>query len=108
MLYELRTYESVPGRMPALAARFRDHTFALFEKHGLELVFMAMTEFGENSNNELVYVLRFQSYQEMQDRWAAFQADPEWRRARQESEKDGPLVARVSRRLLNAAAFEKS
>jgi len=108
VLYELRTYESVPGRMPALAARFRDHTFGLFEKHGLELVFMAMTEFGENSNNELVYVLRFQSYQEMQERWAAFQADPEWRRARQESEKDGPLVARVSRRLLNAAAFEKS
>jgi hypothetical protein len=108
VLYELREYESVPGRMPALVARFRDHTLGLFEKHGLELVFMTVTEFGANSNNELVYVLRFQSYQEMQERWAAFQGDPEWRRVRQESEKDGPLVARLSRRLLNAAAFEQS
>ena len=107
MLYELREYESVPGRMPLLAARFRDHTLRLFEKHGLEMVFIAVTEFGDNSNNQLVYVLRFGSYQEMQERWAAFQGDPEWLAARQESEKNGPLVARVTRRLLNAAAFER-
>jgi hypothetical protein len=108
MLYELREYESVPGRMPALVSRFRDHTLGLFEKHGIEVVFMSLTEFGGNSNNELVYVVRFDSYQQMQECWASFQADPDWQQARRESEKDGPLVARLSRRLLNGAAFEKS
>jgi hypothetical protein len=62
VLYELREYESVPGRMPALVARFRDHTLGLFDKHGFDLVFMTVTEFGDNSNNELVYALRFASY----------------------------------------------
>ena len=107
MLYELREYEVVPGRMPALVARFREHTLRLFEKHGLEVVFMTLTEVGDNSNNQLVYALRFRSYQEMQERWTAFLGDPEWLRARQESEKAGPLVARVSRRLLNETAFEE-
>ncbi len=108
MLYELREYEAVPGRLAALVARFRDHTLGLFERHGIEVVFISVTEFGENSNNELVYVVRFESYQQMQERWAAFQGDPEWQQVRRDSEKDGPLVARLSRRLLNAAAFEKS
>ena len=106
MLYEVREYESVPGRLPALVARFRQHTLGLFKKHGLDVVFIAMTEFGENSNNQLVYVLRFASYQELQERWAAFIADPQWVEARRESEKDGPLVARVHRRLLNSVAFD--
>lgn len=105
MLYEVREYEAVPGRLPALVTRFRDHTLALFDKHGFDLAFISLTEFGDNANNELVYVLRFGSYQEMQERWAAFQGDPEWRQVRQDSEKEGPLVARVGRRLLNDAVF---
>ena len=34
MIYELRTYEAAPGKLPALNARFRDHTRGLFERHG--------------------------------------------------------------------------
>ena len=105
MLYEVREYETVPGRMPALIARFREHTLGLFEKHGFDLAFISLTEFGDNSNNELVYVLRFNSYQEMQERWAVFLADPEWVKVRKESERDGPIVARVRRRLLTDAPF---
>jgi hypothetical protein len=106
MLYEVREYEAVPGKMRALVARFRNHTLALFERHGLDVVFITLTEIGDNSNNELVYVLRFDSYEQLQARWAAFQADPEWQQARAASEVDGPLVARIRRKLLNGAAFE--
>jgi len=106
VLYELRDYELVPGRMPDLVARFRDHTLALFEKHGLDVVFMGITEFGDNSNNQLTYVLRFNTYQEMQELWMSFQRDPEWLQVRRDSEVNGPLVARITRRLINAAAFE--
>jgi hypothetical protein len=106
VLYELRDYELVPGRMPDLVARFRDHTLALFAKHGLDVVFIGVTEFGDNSNNQLTYVLRFDSYQEMQERWTTFQRDPDWLQVRSESEVNGPLVARITRRLVNGAAFE--
>jgi len=94
--------------MPDLVARFRDHTLALFQKHGLDVVFIGLTEIGDNSNNQLFYVLRFGSYQEMQERWTAFQRDPDWQQVRRESEANGPLVARIVRRFVNGAAFEKS
>ena len=36
--FELRTYTATPGKLDALNARFRDHTCALFRKHGMEIV----------------------------------------------------------------------
>lgn len=108
MIYEIREYTTVPGRMPALVRRFADHTVGLFARHGMELVFLSRTEIGDNTNNELVYVLSFDSVQDMLDRWAAFLADPQWQQVRADSERDGPIVARVSRRVLNPAGFEPS
>jgi hypothetical protein len=35
MIYELRIYHAVPGRLPALLSRFQDHTLPLWEKHGI-------------------------------------------------------------------------
>ena len=105
MIYELREYTTVPGRMPALINRFNDHTLRIFAKHGMEVVFMSLTEMGSNANNELVYVMRFDSYEDMATKWAAFRADPEWEEVRQASEADGPIVAKVGRRVLSPAAF---
>jgi hypothetical protein len=105
MIYEIREYTTVPGRMPALVTRFREHTLGFFEAHGMECVFLSLTELGDNSNNELVYVMRFDSYDDMASKWAAFMADEGWRAARAASEKDGPIVAKVSRRVLNPAQF---
>lgn len=107
MLYELREYVTVPGRMPALIKRFQEHTLRLFDKHGLRLSFITLTEFGDNSNNELVYCLEFDSYQQLQDRWASFLADPEWLAVKRDSERDGPLVASLRRRLLTTAPFDR-
>lgn len=105
MIYEIREYTTVPGRMPALVKRFRDHTFGLFAKHGMEVDFMALTELGANSNNELVYVMKFDSYEDMARKWAAFMTDPEWVEVRKASEVDGPIVASIGRRVLNAKPF---
>jgi NIPSNAP protein len=105
MIYEIREYTTVPGRMPALVKRFNNHTLGYFRKHGMEVVFLSVTELGANSNNELVYVLQFDSYDDMESKWAAFQADPGWRDARSASEADGPIVASISRRVLSAAPF---
>ena len=105
MIYEIREYTTVPGRMPALVKRFRDHTLPIFARMGMEVTFMSLTELGGDSNNELVYVMKFDSYEDMAGKWAAFQADPEWRAARAASEEDGPIVASISRRVLNPGLF---
>ena len=35
MIYELRVYRALPGRMPNLLAQFKDHTLPIFERHGI-------------------------------------------------------------------------
>ncbi len=105
MIYEIREYTTVPGRMPALVKRFKDDTLPIFARLGMEVTFMSLTQLGGDSSNELVYVMKFDSYDDMATRWAAFQADPEWRAARKASEADGPIVAKISRRVLNPGPF---
>jgi NIPSNAP len=105
MIYELREYTAVPGRLPALVERFNTATCRMFGKHGMELVFLSRTELGDDSKNEVVYVLRFDSYDDLQRKWAAFLADPEWHQIAARSEEAGPLVARVRRRVLTTADF---
>lgn len=105
MLYELREYTAVPGRLPALIKRFNEVTIDMFRKHGMHLVFLSRTDVGQDSKNQIVYVLRFDSYDDLERRWTAMLSDPEWRAAAARSEEDGPLVASVNRRLLSAAEF---
>ncbi|GAA5158457.1 NIPSNAP family protein [Pseudonocardia eucalypti] len=106
MIYEIREYTTVPGRMPALVKRFNEHTLGLFQKHGIDLDFISLTGFGDNTGNELVYVVRFEDYGDLERKWAAFQGDPDWQAAKAASEADGPIVANISRRILSPSAFE--
>jgi hypothetical protein len=92
MVYELRTYTTLEGRLPALNARFRDHTLKLFEKHGMKNV-VYLTPVDED--NKLVYLLAHQSRDAAKKSFANFGADPDWKAAREASEKDGKIVAKV-------------
>ena len=38
MIYELRTYQVVPGKMKNLNDRFANITLPLFEKHGMKVI----------------------------------------------------------------------
>ncbi|MER5756935.1 NIPSNAP family protein [Streptomyces sp. NPDC002088] len=105
MIYELREYTAVPGRLPALIRRFNEHALKLLAKHGMELVFISLTEFGRNTVNQVVYVLRFDSYDDLERKWAALLADPEWIEAKRLSEVDGPIVASLERRILTPTPF---
>jgi hypothetical protein len=97
MVYELRTYTTVPGRLPALHARFRDHTMRLFEKHGMKnVIYWTPTD----KPDTLIYVLAHESEEAARNSFAAFREDPEWQRARDESEKDGRIVLRVESQFL--------
>ncbi|MCZ6680868.1 MAG: NIPSNAP family protein [Candidatus Poribacteria bacterium] len=92
MIYELRTYQVVPGRMKELNDRFANITVRLFEKHGMKVVGFWETAIGEATTTELIYMLAFEDLGHYQRAWDAFIADPEWQEAKQRTEVNGPLV----------------
>jgi hypothetical protein len=104
MIYELRVYKCVPGRLPALINRFANITLKLWDKHGIKQAGFWTTLVGE-SNLELYYLLAWESLADRDKKWNAFQADPEWLAKRAETEKDGPIVANVANQLLMPTAF---
>jgi hypothetical protein len=104
MIYELRDYKCLPGRLPALLNRFANVTLKLWDKHGIKQAGFWTTAVGE-SNQELHYMLAWESLDERQKKFAAFASDPEWIAKREESEKDGPIVANISNQLLMPTAF---
>ena len=91
-VFEMRKYTAAPGKLDALLARFRDHTNALFEKHGITMIGYWVPTDGEKSKNTLIYILAYPSREAATKSWKDFQADPEWQKARAESEKEGPLL----------------
>ena len=104
MIYELRIYTAHPGKLPALQARFREHTCALFEKHGIKNVGYWVNAIGGRSD-ELWYMLAYEDLAARQKAWAEFGADPEWQEARAASEVDGPLVHHTENRIMTPTNF---
>ena len=102
-LFAMRVYYAKPGKLDALNARFRDHTLKLFAKHG-------MTSLGyfvpvDNKENKLVYFLAFPDRAAHDAAWKAFQADPDWKAAAKESEKDGKLIDHIENAFLSATDY---
>ena len=106
MLYELRIYHCVSGRLPDLNRRFETITLKLWEKHGIRQVGFWTTLIGEN-NQALHYLLEWKDLAERERVWNAFQSDPEWIKARAETEKNGPIVAHLSNSILTPTSYSK-
>jgi NIPSNAP len=104
MIYELRIYHCVPGRLPDLIKRFDTITLKLWEKHRIHQAGFWTTLIGE-SNQDLTYFLKWESLAEREQKFGAFGADPEWLKARAETEKDGPIVASISSQILQPTSF---
>lgn len=104
MIYEMRVYRVLPGRMPAMLARFEKTTLALFDRHGIRQAGFFTTLVGE-SNHDLTYLLAWESLAERERKWNAFATDPEWIAKRTESERDGQIVESVRNSFLTPAAF---
>lgn len=106
MIYEVREYVPVAGRMGDVIELFKTEVAPLFRKHEMELVHVGFTTLGDNSFNELIYTMRFRDLAELERKWAAFIEDPEWNAALAEREKAGPLYQAIRRRITNAGPFE--
>jgi NIPSNAP len=105
-VFELRTYTTAPGKLDTLNARFRNHTLALFKKHGMEVVgFWEPVDKDAGAGEKLVYVLAHSSRAAAEASWKAFRADPEWVRVKAESEKDGAVLTKIESVFLAATDY---
>ena len=79
--FELRTYtvKEGSGNIDVLHARFREHTNALFKKHGMTIVGFWQPV---AKPDQLIYILAYKDAAARDAAWAAFQADPEWMKVR--------------------------
>jgi hypothetical protein len=104
MIHELRIYHAMPGKLPALLKRFETVTVRLFEKHGFKQIGYWTIAIGE-SNQDLIYILQWESLGEREKKFSAFQADPEWIEARRKSEENGPLLSSFSNSIMAPTSF---
>jgi hypothetical protein len=80
--FELRTYTVREGSsIDLLHSRFRDHTTALFKKHGMTVVGYWQPVAKPNT---LIYILAYKDAAARDASWAAFNIDPEWVKTRTE------------------------
>ena len=92
MIYELRIYHCVTGRLPALLKRFETTTLELWKRHGIRQAGFWTVVVGDGGNQDLHYLLAWESLAERETKWNKFATDPEWLAKRAESERDGPIA----------------
>lgn len=86
-VFELREY-SCPSKEKRvyLDSRFREHTMALFKKHGMEnLIYWRPLDIAD-SERKLIYFLGHKSVEAAKESFAGFRKDPEWLNVKAQSE----------------------
>lgn len=106
MLHELRIYTCIPGRLPDLIKRFDTVTLKIWKKHGIKPLGFWTVLVGK-CNQDLYYMLEWKDLADREKVWNGFAADPEWHKARAETEKNGPIVANIESMFLAPTAFSK-
>src|SRR5262245_9432078 len=94
-VFEIRTYTAAAGKLDALHARFRDHTLALFQKHGMTSVGYFRPLDVPLAENTLIYILAHPSREAATRNWQAFHDDPEWQQVKAASEAQGALTTKI-------------
>jgi len=104
-VFELRTYTAPEGKLPDLQKRFRDHTLRIFQKHGMTNIGYWTPQDEPRSQNTLIYIIAHPSREAAKASWAAFAADPEWKKVSAESQVNGRIVEKVESVFLNATDY---
>jgi len=104
-VFELRTYTCNEGKLPDLLARFRNHTMAIFEKHGMTNIAYWVPQDAPASQNTLIYVIAHASREAAKKNWEEFGKDPEWQKVQKESEANGKIVSKVESVFMDPTDF---
>ena len=102
-MYELRIYDAVPGKLQALNDRFANITLDYFKKYEMQVIGFWTDDVGVT--NRLTYMLAFNDMAHREQAWSAFRADPERIKAFAETERDGPLVERISNTIMRPTRY---
>ena len=103
MIHEMRIYDAAAGKLPALHQRFANITLGYFERHGIKSVGYWTDVIG--ISGRLTYMVQFDDLAHRERAWASFQADAERQKAFAETERDGPLVARMENRIMRPTDY---
>lgn len=103
-VFELRKYKASPFNLGLLDARFRNHTLALFEKHGMQNIIYFHTQ---EPTESLWYLLCHNSEAAAKASFGAFVKDPAWVEAKTASEKlaKGPITSTITSEFLVPTSF---
>jgi len=104
-VYELRTYTTNEGKLPALEARFRDHTMKIFERHGIHNIGYWIPQDSPKAANTLIYIVAHASREAAARNWDAFRQDPEWQQVAAASEANGKLLVGIESVYMDATDF---
>ena len=104
MIHELRVYHTASGKLPELLNRFDTITLKIWERYGIRQAGFWTVAIGEN-NHDLIYLVEWESLAEREEKWNAFQVDPEWLEKRTVTEKNGPLVTTITNSILQPTSF---
>jgi hypothetical protein len=107
MIFELRVYHALPGKLHDLVARFRDHTDALFAQHGMKSVAYWMPLDEPQKSTTFIYILQHPSREAATANWKSFQADPAWISVKEKSEANGKLVEKIDSTFMEMTDFSK-
>ena len=94
-VFELRVYHTLPGRLPALQANFRDHNVAYLKKHGITSIGYWTPQDAPASENTLIFIVAHESREAAERNWKEFRADPEWQKLAQASLAGGEIVEKI-------------
>jgi hypothetical protein len=103
-IFELRTYESHSKKANLTKVRmFNTSEIAIFRRTGLRPVFFGETMLGSGLPS-LTYMLTFANMEERTQNWAAFVADPEWKKlSTTPGYTDAEIVSNISNVILSPA-----
>ena len=104
-VFELRTYTAPEGKLGDLHKRFRDHTMRIFQKHGMTNIGYWQPQDEPRAANTLIYIISHPSREAAKASWAAFSADPEWKKVSAESQVNGRIVEKVDSVFMNATDY---
>jgi NIPSNAP len=96
----------MPGRLGDIVELFQQVVIPLFRKHGMVCSQIGTTAIGDRCFGELVYVMRFASLSEMDEKWRTFLADSDWQSAISAKETGAPLYQSIRRRVIDSSEFD--
>jgi hypothetical protein len=107
-IFELRTYESHSERANLKKVEmFNSGEIAIFRRTGLRAVFFGRTMIGSKLPN-LTYMLTFEDMGAHDKNWAAFIADPEWKKlSTAPGYTDGEIISNISNTFLTPTPYSQ-